>query len=266
MPPLLSIGDFAHLTHLSIRTLRRYHDSGLLVPARVDEATGYRWYAAAQIPSAQVIHRLRELDVPLADVQQVLAATDPADRAELIAGHLRRLEDELSRTRAAVSSLRRLLTPVPAEVTLRRDPATPIAAAEATVAMPDVMAWYDQAMTQLYAAVPAPAGPPGGLYDNALYSDGRGHVLVYLPVEAGFPGATTLPAAELAVTVHPGDHDTIDVTYGQLGKWVVEHALAVAGPVRERYLCGPRDTPDPALWRTEIGWPVFSVAPAAPAR
>jgi hypothetical protein len=34
----------------------------------------------------------------------------------------------------------------------------------------------------------------------------------------------------------------------------------VAGPVRERYLVGPRDTADPAAWRTEIGWPVFRVA------
>jgi effector-binding domain-containing protein len=41
---------------------------------------------------------------------------------------------------------------------------------------------------------------------------------------------------------------------------VVEHALAVAGPVRETYLIGPRDTPDPAAWRTEIGWPVFRLA------
>ena len=71
----------------------------------------------------------------------------------------------------------------------------------------------------------------------------------------------TLPAVELAVTTHVGAHDDIDVTYGELGAWVVEHLLAVAGPVRETYLVGPRDTDDPAAWRTEIGWPVFQVAP-----
>ncbi len=70
----------------------------------------------------------------------------------------------------------------------------------------------------------------------------------------------TLPAAELAVTAHVGDHDTADVTYGQLGTWVVGNAMAVAGPVREVYLVGPADSPDPAAWRTEIGWPVFRVA------
>lgn len=44
---------------------------------------------------------------------------------------------------------------------------------------------------------------------------------------------------------------------------MVANALAVAGPVRETYVVGPRDTPDPAARRTEIGWPVFHVAAGA---
>ena len=68
---VLAIGEFSRLTHLSIRTLRRYHEAGLLEPARVDDATGYRSYTPDQIPTAQVIHRLRELDVPLPEVQRI---------------------------------------------------------------------------------------------------------------------------------------------------------------------------------------------------
>lgn len=70
---------------------------------------------------------------------------------------------------------------------------------------------------------------------------------------------TVLPAVELAVTTHTGEHDGIEVTYGELGTWVVENAMSVAGPVREVYVVGPRDTSDPAAWRTDIGWPVFRV-------
>ncbi len=72
----------------------------------------------------------------------------------------------------------------------------------------------------------------------------------------------TLPAVELAVTIHQGEHNTVDVTYGQLGSWVLDNALTVAGAVRERYLVGPRETDDHDSWRTEIGWPVFRVADA----
>lgn len=59
-----------------------------------------------------------------------------------------------------------------------------------------------------------------------------------------------------------GEHDDIGVTYGALGAYVTDHQLMVAGPVRESYLVGPRDSADPASWRTEIGWPVFRLAPA----
>ena len=61
----LSIGDFSRVTHLSVKTLRRYHESGLLDPAEVDSATGYRYYSTAQIPTAQVILHFRELGMPV---------------------------------------------------------------------------------------------------------------------------------------------------------------------------------------------------------
>jgi len=264
---VLAIGEFSRLTHLSVRTLRRYHDAGLLEPATVDDATGYRYYGAEQIPTAQVIHRLRELDVPLPDVQRILRSPDPRTRAALVADHLQRLESELDRTRAAVASLRRLLqpTPAPLAVELRAVPATTVAAVEDDVAHDEVLAWYAGAMAELDAVVENPAGVPGGLYDNALFEEGRGHALVYRPTAApprrGRVHPVTLPAVELAVTTHAGEHDDIDVTYGELGAWVVANALAVAGPVRETYLVGPRDTAEPSAWRTEIGWPVFRVAP-----
>ena len=265
---MLAIGEFSRMTHLSIRTLRRYHEVGLLEPELVDASSGYRYYAVDQIPTAQVIHRLRELDVPLADVRRILGSRDPDRRAALVAGHLGRLESELARTRVAVSALRRLLSPEPApmEVELRAEPEVTVAGVEDDVDQDDVEAWYAGAMAELDVVLGAAvdAGAPGGLYDNALFERGRGHVLLYRPSAEpptrGRVRPVSLPAVELAVTTHEGEHDGIDVTYGQLGSWVARNALTVAGPVRERYLVGPRDTDVPAAWRTEIGWPVFRVA------
>lgn len=265
---MLAIGEFSRVTHLSIRTLRRYHEAGLLEPETVDASSGYRYYSADQIPTAQVIHRLRELDVPLSDVRRILRSPDPDRRAALIAQHVERLESELARTRAAVVSLRRLLDPEPAplEVELRSEPEMTVAAVEDEVGEGDVAAWYAGAMAELDAALGPSAtghGPPGGMYDNELFENGRGHVVLYRPAltvpTRGRVHPVTIPAAELAVTVHQGDHDGADVTYGELGSWVVRNALTVAGPVRERYLVGPQDTGDSDAWRTEIGWPVFRV-------
>jgi DNA-binding transcriptional MerR regulator/effector-binding domain-containing protein len=264
---VLSIGEFSRLTHLSVRTLRRYHEAELLEPAVVDESSGYRYYDVEQIPTAQVIHRLRELDVPLGDVRRILRTADPEVRADLVANHLQRLEAELDRTRAAVVSLRRLLQPDPApiEVELRAEPARTVAAIEAVVDTDDVAAWFAGAMAELRAAVGATVtGPPGGTFDNALFEQERGHALVYLPTDAptqvGRVHPVTLPAAELAVATHVGDHDHVEVSYGRLASWVVSNAMSVAGPVREVYLVGPADSDDPDAWRTEIGWPVFRVS------
>jgi effector-binding domain-containing protein len=121
-------------------------------------------------------------------------------------------------------------------------------------------------MAELDTAFPAAdrTGPPGGRYDNELFTEGRGGLTVFRPVRdpraSGRIELTRLPATELAVTVHLGSHDDIDVTYGRLGSWVVEHALAVDGPIHETYLVGPRDTAESSAWRTEIGWPIFRVS------
>ncbi len=162
---MLAIGEFSRMTHLSIRALRRYHEAGLLEPEMVDASTGYRYYSGDQIPVAQVIHRLRDLDVPLSDVQRILRARDPNQRAALVAQHVERLESELARTRAAVVSLRRLLSPEPAplEVELRADPAVTVAAVEDEVGEQDLDTWFAGAMAELDTALGSPAdqGPPG---------------------------------------------------------------------------------------------------------
>lgn len=264
---MLAIGEFSRVTRLSIRTLRRYHEAGLLEPDQVDPATGYRSYSTDQVPTAQVIHRLRELEVPLDEVRSILRSADPDERAALVAEHLRRLEDRLARTRSAVGALRRLLAPEtpPLRVELRTEPTATVAAVADVVDVADVEVWYAGAMAELDAVVGRATGPPGGLYDDDLFAHGRGRALLYRPAPVppararGRVRLARLPAAELAVTTHVGSHDEADVTYGALGAWLERNALTVAGPVRERYLVGPRDTDDAAAWRTEIGWPVFRV-------
>src|SRR6476659_9967811 len=102
MSPRASIGEFSQATHLSVKTLRHYHEVGLLEPSEIDPNSGYRYYSYDQIPTAQVIRRLRGLDMPVAEVKAVLAAPDSEARNRLILGHLDRLEGDLARTRAAV--------------------------------------------------------------------------------------------------------------------------------------------------------------------
>ena len=145
-----------------------------------------------------------------------------------------------------MASLRRLLRPEPAplDVELRAVPATTVAAVEDDVAHGDVLAWYAGAMAELDAVVRRADRPPRrAVRQRAVRDRPRAPAACTgrrpSSPQSGRVHPVTLPAVELAVTTHVGEHDDIDVTYGELGAWVVRNALAVAGPVRESYLVGP---------------------------
>ncbi len=87
----VSIGEFARRSRLSIKALRLYDELGVLVPARVDEASGYRYYHLAQLESARLIAMLRQLDFSLAAIRELLIS-DPVDSAERIVAHWREVE------------------------------------------------------------------------------------------------------------------------------------------------------------------------------
>jgi DNA-binding transcriptional MerR regulator len=107
--PYLSIGDFSRATHMSLKMLRHYHQIGLLEPASVDPDNGYRRYTADQIPTARMIRRFRQLQMPLDRIRDVLAAPDPVTRRAMIAAHLNALQASLAETQAVVASVRSLL-------------------------------------------------------------------------------------------------------------------------------------------------------------
>jgi DNA-binding transcriptional MerR regulator len=262
MRPSLGIGDFSRATHLSVKMLRHYHRIGLLEPADVDPDTGHRRYMTEQIPTAQVIRRFRALEMPLEEIQAVIAAPDLDVRNELIAAHLDRLEDSLAKTQEAAASLRDLLQPpsgsVPAKVEHRSTAAT------AAVAVSEVIDVEDALSAQ---SLPI-AGPGGGIYSNDLFSHERGLATIFVPHQGtvrpmGRVTSLVVPAVELATVVHIGPHTDIDRAYGTLATYVTQHALAIDGPIREYYLVGAHETSDESEWRTEIGWPIFQTGRTA---
>ena len=87
----ISIGEFARRSRLSLKALRLYDKRGVLVPSRVDHASGYRYYDTAQLDQARLVVMMRELQLPLKAVKTLLAC-DPADAAKRIAEHWRDAE------------------------------------------------------------------------------------------------------------------------------------------------------------------------------
>jgi DNA-binding transcriptional MerR regulator len=87
----ISIGEFARRSRLSLKALRLYDERGVLVPSRVDQASGYRYYGTVQLDQARLVVMLRQLQLPLTAIKELLAC-DPADAATRIAEYWRDAE------------------------------------------------------------------------------------------------------------------------------------------------------------------------------
>lgn len=107
---LLPIGELSRASGLTVSALRFYDREGLLVPADVDAQTGYRRYAPGQVRLARLLAGMRRVGMPLAEMAAVLGALPDAEVAEdLLAAHLRRLEEGLVDARREVERLQTLL-------------------------------------------------------------------------------------------------------------------------------------------------------------
>jgi DNA-binding transcriptional MerR regulator len=262
----VSIGEFSRLCHLSAKTPRYYHDIDLLVPAAVDGSTGYRRYSTDQVGDAHLIRRLRDLDMPLAEIRLMLAEADDRSREKALAKHLDRMESELTRTREVVLSLRRLLgAPRRVAVTHRQSPAQPVLRISQKLARGHVTDWCDYAFAQLTATLAEagiePAGPPGATYPPEFFEQDAGEIVAFVPVLAqavprGDRRFAELPQQRVAVTIHSGSFVDCDVTYGALGSHVAEHDVALSEPIVENYLLGRDQVDDPDDYQTEICWPI----------
>jgi DNA-binding transcriptional MerR regulator/effector-binding domain-containing protein len=282
MTASVTIGEFSRLTHLSVKTLHHYHEIGLLAPEGIDPSSGYRRYGTGQVQVALLIRRLRELDMPLAGIREVVLAPDTGVRDRALREHLDRMESELTRTRQVVSSLRSMLTTPYAELAVehRHIPSRGVLAIADRVTRDEIGDWCAAAFPALSAAAAGLTinGVAGASFSNEFFTEDAGEVIAYLPVaddprsqpHAAGPAAsppvgrvsrTELPAGDFAVAVHAGSFDDFDRTYGALGSHVAEHGAVAPGPIHELYLVGPDLTDDPQELRTEVCWPILREDP-----
>ncbi len=272
MDTVVGIGEFSKMSYLSVKALRHYHDIGLLEPAAVDPATGYRRYTTSQVPVAHAIRRFRDLDMPIDEIRLVLQAPDAGAGNRAILRHLERMQNQLEQTQQTVAALQSLLSGTgdgTRTAHIRHLPLADVLASTAVVLFDECPTWLDAALQSLHGRVDTVglsiAGPDGALYADAFFEAGEGAVTAFVPIErAGKAAATAgdntdivrLAPQTVALLLHEGPLDDIDRTYGALGTIVAERGIGGAGPIREHYLDETR---------TEVCWPVASDAPGVEA-
>jgi DNA-binding transcriptional MerR regulator len=266
---LLPIGMFSRASSLSIKTLRAYHEAGILVPAEVDRFSGYRSYTADQLADAAIVRRLRALDLPLDKVRDVIQARDPELTRRILAAHAVAMRARLEDTERIVAELQSgvvSVTHTPVHIRFEAAMHTVrIASVVSEAAFPD---WMAHAMRRLTGFLEesgmSPAGPAGALYMPEIADDGVENLEALIPVaEPPFVPASEreisigeVPSASVAVLVHVGDYASMADTYRTLGAWIARNAENARERIREWYVVGPADVDTPDQYRTEISWPI----------
>lgn len=69
---LYNIGEVSKICNIPISTLRYYDEIGLVIPAKIDDATGYRYYSNTQLSIIDTITYFRYLNIPLKDIKAYL--------------------------------------------------------------------------------------------------------------------------------------------------------------------------------------------------
>ena len=261
---MLTISEFGRRTGLSHKALRLYDVSGLLPPAQVDPANGYRLYDEEQLERARRISVMRQMDMPLTTIAEVLAGSDEeavirlnrwwaAQEATTEARRttLQYLRDRLSRSESAG------LEPRP--VLIRDVPETKIATIRADtdqqLLVGTIVSSTDEICTYLRAAGATMTAGSWVIYHGPVTPEAEATVEMCVPFEG-----TVDPSGSIAIRVEPAHREAyctitmnecayprIMLAYDLLFDWVRAAGLPEAGPVREVYRpdCHlvPRDEP-----------------------
>jgi effector-binding domain-containing protein len=289
--------EFARIGMVSVRMLRCYESSGLLLPRLIDPATGRGCYEANQLPRLNRILALGDLGFTL---PQVWALLETAVSESELRGMLRLRRAELAaRISTDTNRLGRVearLNTIAKEGYLPRNEVVtkeiaPIRIAElaaladnyAAETLDRVIRPLQSALTsRMNAAGVEPDGPamawfdgqPGAGYQARPGSRERWGARVARPeavtVHAAFPvraepgtaddfAIAELPGAGPAATIiHYGPMDEVGTSFEALARWIDANGYTSTGLVREVYLDSPADAPE--QWVTELQVPVFTVS------
>jgi DNA-binding transcriptional MerR regulator len=201
---MLSISGFANAAHLSLKALRLYDQLGILKPSYVDRESGYRYYHADQLGAARLIRMMRQMDMPLATIRQVLAVA-PADAETLVLAYWQAREHRMEEARRLlhdlVVSLRQEAI-MALEVNVRMVDPQPVISITRNVKVEQLSGHIGDTLQRLFALVEEQggtlAGAPLGMYHGPINHDEDGPIEVCVPLLSKLPVSGDVVARELA--------------------------------------------------------------------
>ncbi|WP_084634477.1 MerR family transcriptional regulator [Propionicicella superfundia] len=266
---LLRIGAFSTMSRISVRMLRHYQEHGVLIPARVDPFSGYRYYRAEQLADANLAVQLRDAGFSVEKIAQLLESTDPAMVEAAIDARRRELSRQREDLHAQLIALDRVSTtlkgrPEMTEVTVTTLPEMEIAALRKIIPGygDEGILWQEimPLLQQSGASFPA-GGISGATFHDPEHREADVDVEVWIQVAGPFTPVAPLdrrhqPSQEIVTATLTGDYSQMPSITGAIGVYIAGHRLRT-GPMFNIYRVSPAQNPDPSSWITDVCFPIL---------
>jgi DNA-binding transcriptional MerR regulator len=264
---LISIGDFARMTRLSIKALRLYDQLGLLQPQHVDPQTSYRYYGVGQLASARMIRNMREMDMPLATIRQVLTALPslPAQAEVLLREYAEMREWQVKQIQAQVQQfiqqIQQEQNAMSFEVNVKTIAPQQVLSVTHHIKVNKLDKTIRESVETMYAMLKEQkaeaSAPPFGIFHGAINEQEDGPLEICMPVDAQVRGNGDVQVkqfqggeAACVMTIGPEtDFPTILGAYDAAADWIQKNGYEMAEPPREVWHSGPGADP-----KMEIVW------------
>ena len=259
--PQLSIGEFARRSMLSMKALRLYDRLGLLTPAQVDRHNGYRRYRQSQLDDARLIARLRQLDMPLAQVSEIIA-TPHAERGDALVAYWDAVERRVAAQRDIVMYLLIKLAGKERnfdmfEIQERDVPQQLVLTEQRHITVNGLDEWLPPTIGKMWEIAPqfgGITGPVFVIYHGEVNEDSDGPVEVCAPISADQATPPSVPTrvepahreAYTRISKAQLDYPQILSAYDAVEQWMSANGKRMSASPREVYFtdvmnAGPDD-------------------------
>lgn len=267
---MLKIGDFSKLSRISIRMLRNYADLGLLIPAEVDDSTGYRYYSESQLPRAERIQMLKNMGFGLSTIDDILKKfQDSKEMEQFLQVRRTELKDQERIIQERLHVLDHAINHLKKEgnlynVTLKTLPERYAASVRQVIPSysQEGMLWdilnHETASQNVRLAVP---GYALAVYHDEGFRDSDVDVEIQLAVVGAYKDTEHVTFKKtdtilMASSTYTGSYDEITTVNKAVANWIYENGYELEGSPFCIYHVGPCDTANPEDLVTEVCYPV----------
>ena len=252
---MLQIGEFSRICQVSVKTLHHYDKIGLLVPAEVDQVTGYRYYQVEQIDTMNYIQRLKRYGFSLEEIQQIITLSDEKEISRL----LRQQRDKL-KLQTHISIFERtgdvMTYQKGYQIEIKNSPAMNVLAARAEMSVDEFGKYYGTLFERVPKDHVTPTGMNGARYFDQEFNPESSDIEVFIGIREKDKADTVMEPCECAMTVHHGGYSTLSEAYGAVVNWIMENGYEIAGAPFDLYIKTQFDSLSPEDWETEVYFPI----------